>query len=546
MKTATRVTILAVALGLTSSLVSAQEGNGFGNATIENTPALLGDSLTLRWGSPGLSGALAFLTLSPSYGPTPLPGLTYDLWLDIYHPALINIPHNLDANGEGALNIPLAAVEPLAAAAPWYGYIAVVDPSLPPAANGISFSKTIRIAFENPNSSQPAGDMITARAFHDAAPMGSGPRDNDTSVFVAGGAQGSALAPQALASTEIYRPMFRAFEAGPGLQAPRAAHQMVKLLSGHILIIGGLDGGNLAQASCELFDPATETLFPIASMAHPRAGHAATLLADGRVLVTGGLTDWTDANNQLIARLSTAQTTAEIFDPATGVWTEVGAMATRRMGHAQTLLPDGRVLVSGGVTGGQPGIVTLFGGFAAGPVMTGTCEVFDPTTNNFSAAPNLAIARAFHSATHLPGRGVLAAGGAAGGTDGSTVSQHSCELLDPALSAWTATANLTTTSTTGPSAFHRAELLPSGDVLIVGGLSDVRIGTALPLVGVHDGTTFTPGRNLGENPGRAPFAGVTGAHAMVRLYDGTYLVTGGGAGTTLARSLIYIPDASQF
>ncbi len=70
-------------------------------------------------------------------------------------------------------------------------------------------------------------------------------------------------------------------------------------------------------------------------MAAARAQHTATLLPNGKVLVSGGYNGSPPAS-------------AELYDPATGVWTTTGSLATGRYAHTATLLPSGKVLVGGG------------------------------------------------------------------------------------------------------------------------------------------------------------------------------------------------------
>jgi uncharacterized repeat protein (TIGR01451 family) len=77
------------------------------------------------------------------------------------------------------------------------------------------------------------------------------------------------------------------------------------------------------------------------NLATPRFDHAATLLPDGRVLISGGFTDTFG---------STA--TMEIFDPAgnggAGSFSSAGTMASARGQHSTDFLPDGRILIAGG------------------------------------------------------------------------------------------------------------------------------------------------------------------------------------------------------
>jgi hypothetical protein len=75
-------------------------------------------------------------------------------------------------------------------------------------------------------------------------------------------------------------------------------------------------------------------------MLEPRSGHTATLLPDGKVLIVGGM-----RRNQDFYR------SAELYDPATGKFQPAGDMAIARVGHAAVLLHSGRVLIMGGWIG---------------------------------------------------------------------------------------------------------------------------------------------------------------------------------------------------
>jgi hypothetical protein len=118
---------------------------------------------------------------------------------------------------------------------------------------------------------------------------------------------------------------------------------------GKVLIMGG---GGPATASAEVIDlnqaaPRWRNTNP---MNFARRLLNATLLPDGKVLVTGGNSGavYSDPTNAVF--------NAEIWDPATEVWTTMAAMKTSRLYHSTAvLLPDGRVLVSGGGADGAQG-----------------------------------------------------------------------------------------------------------------------------------------------------------------------------------------------
>ncbi len=119
-------------------------------------------------------------------------------------------------------------------------------------------------------------------------------------------------------------------------------------------------------------------------MTEARYGFTATLLPDGRVLVAGGGTE------------SGYLSQAEIYDPATGVWTPTGSMTGPRAWASATLLPDGLVLIAGG----WDGLNTL-----------NTAELYDPATGTWSPTESMHESRSFFNLTLLPDGQVLADSG---------------------------------------------------------------------------------------------------------------------------------------
>jgi hypothetical protein len=69
------------------------------------------------------------------------------------------------------------------------------------------------------------------------------------------------------------------------------------------------------------------------------------LLSDGTVLVAGG-------------GVFEGSASAELYDPASGTWTETGDLLNVRFVHTATLLPNGKVLVAGGLDEHFPPIAT--------------------------------------------------------------------------------------------------------------------------------------------------------------------------------------------
>jgi hypothetical protein len=199
-------------------------------------------------------------------------------------------------------------------------------------------------------------------------------------TLVAGGYAGPALF--STNEVEIYDPVKGTWAITGSMSASRGGHTSTLLLNGKVLVAGGA-ATNLA----ELYDPATGIWTKTGPMSVLRLRHTATLLPNGKVLVAGG----SDGTGQ-----TPLYSSAELYDPATGTWTNTGSMNIARAGHTATLLPNGKVLAASGASNGTN---------------TSSAELYDPVTGTWVLTVPLTTARAFHTATLLPNGKVLIAGG---------------------------------------------------------------------------------------------------------------------------------------
>lgn len=271
---------------------------------------------------------------------------------------------------------------------------------------------------------------------------------------------------------------------------------------GQVLVAGGRatapENTFQTTSSAELFDSGTGTWRGAAAMKWAREGHTATVLPDGRVLVIGGL----DLQSFPISE-------AEVYDPGRDTWSSAGYLSGEvgLTGHTATLLGDGRVLVAGGE--GPRGLVGQ-----PCDAQNPSAQVWDPGRNTFFNGPCMTVPRRDHTATRLGDGRVLVAGG----IDPSLKTAHTAAEVYLPSGDWTKTASLRTGRTR-----HAAALISGGRVLAVGGST----GSA-PLASAETWDPLT-----GQWAATGAMTAARDWTRIVSLVDGAVLAAGGARGATI-------------
>jgi N-acetylneuraminic acid mutarotase len=211
---------------------------------------------------------------------------------------------------------------------------------------------------------------------------------------------------------------------------------------------------------------------------------------------------------------------AERFDPVSNAWSNAGQMAVSRDGHTATLLPGGQVVIAGGQTG------TTSSSFSA------QAEQYDPTANTWSPLASMNRARLLHSAALLNDGHVLVIGGFSG-----TEYLQKVERYDPSANRW-----MVARDTAAPRVAAASVLLHNGEVLVAGGFS----GSAY----LASAERYNPATDQWAPAGQmtAPRAW----HTATLLQDGRALVIGGYVvgdqriTTFFSSAEVYDPETNQW
>lgn len=233
-------------------------------------------------------------------------------------------------------------------------------------------------------------------------------------------------------------------------------------------------------------------------MAWGRFYFRANVLPDGRVLVTGGCSASVCSGDLTLPACRTVVRAAETLDLSSRTWSSAGDDAEPRFFHAAVSLTNGNVLVAGGCT--NPDCTNT----------TANARIYDPARRTFVPIPDLAEARAGMVSARLPDGRILIAGGC-----NNVRCTNRAEIFDPASQRWTPTASMRE-----PRGRAEVVTLADGRILAVGGCTDIVCNNVLASAEVYDPTTqqWTP-----TAPMHTPRAG----HHATLLSDGRVFVGGG-------------------
>jgi len=232
------------------------------------------------------------------------------------------------------------------------------------------------------------------------------------------------------------------------------------------------------------------TFVNVGDMTMSRIFHGMALLPDGKVLIAGGVSS------------SGLTASAEIYDPSAQTFTATGSMMNARSfcaaGDAPVSLANGKVFVVAGALNFN---------------IISTAELFDEASGTFNLTGSMSTARACPIVTLLADGKVLVAGG----YDQSLQFLNTAEIYDPATGTFSPTNGNLVTARGGAIGV----LLLSGKVLIIGGAGNSQGG-------LKTAELYDPSSGTLALTGNLPTGLSFPKEGASRLQNGKVLVTGFG------------------
>jgi hypothetical protein len=364
-----------------------------GDLQLKWTGGELGGLLTYAaTGDPNEAGYQVF-SFTP--GPTPLSGLDADdprfLKVGPQIPILSGA-FNLDGAGQGLKAFPIPP-DPIFAGLPIYSQM-VTAPGLNTFIDNVS-NPTAVVLGEQGHQHVTLDGQTLNRSQHAATTLADG------RVLLTGGLRQNG---NPVLAHVVFDPQTTAVEPVEiGLATgPRTGHDAILLDDGRVLILGGRTPNGSPKVSTELISVSPDgPYFPSQvgpAMPEVKFLGRATKLADGRVLVTGGATDPQAGSDGAV--FASASPACFLFDPSIDAWQPTAPLPTPVLGHGQSQLADGTVLLTGGV-------VASGNGFEA----SSATWLFDPVAEKWSLGDFLPEPKAFHSQIPTATGGAYVAGG---------------------------------------------------------------------------------------------------------------------------------------
>lgn len=291
---------------------------------------------------------------------------------------------------------------------------------------------------------------------------------------------------QPIARTLIYDGATDRWSLGADIPQARFGESAAIMPDGEVLVAGGFGPSSAGLApvlsSTYLYDPRRDSWQRSGDLPVAKADAEATLLSDGRVLLVGGSVPLPRPAQLPNGAITDVQSSGsvEIFDPRTGMWSEVAALPELRTGEILAALPHGDAIAAGGCVSSN--------GRLDSTRAVDTVDLFDSGPGTWTEGPKLPEGRCGGSGMALADGRVLVMGGFTQTGDPITTAL----LFDPAAGAWR----------------------DAGHVAIASNLIPLNGSGAVESASLSRGRAFVPIAQAGKQAGRLSTVVVGG-----QLYD---------------------------